>query len=386
MSDDSTHEEGEENIVEVIASDDDDDDASPVAAEAVQDDDDTDDEEIDDAQDADVVVADGDEAEVDADDNSGQEEEEVVAEVIVEAEEDDGEQEEEEEAVAVPMVVEEEEGNNGDDEEESDEEDDEPISSLKKKAQPKGEKVVKKSSTPKKKSKSKTKKAKRHSGEDSLGMTGYSLDAASAAREMLLQTVPSLPIRINESFVVRSFGQLNVQSADKFSTSSALYPVGFCCDRYEFSPVHGRVLKFRCGILDGKRSSLEYDGPVFRVMWGQGVDEDVDKVDYPYDPYTNSAPIASPENGDVVAVPASVGGNHEIALPTAGMRVKVRFEKDQYYYGTIQSVEEDEGEKKKKKRRSAEISIAYDDGFTEEAVFPDPDIMLVMPGMYTHFD
>ena len=32
-------------------------------------------------------------------------------------------------------------------------------------------------------------------------------------------------------------------------------------------------------------------GPIFRIMWGQGVDEDVDLFEYPYDLFSNSAPI-----------------------------------------------------------------------------------------------
>jgi hypothetical protein len=117
-------------------------------------------------------------------------------------------------------------------------------------------------------------------------------------------------------------------------------------------------------------------------MWGQGVDEDVDKVEYPYDPYANSAPILASENDDEVAIPAAPGGSaNTMALPTNGMRVKVRFEKDQFYYGTIIAVEAKESDsKKKKKKKTVEIVVQYDDGSTEEAPFPDPDIMLVMPG------
>jgi hypothetical protein len=223
-------------------------------------------------------------------------------------------------------------------------------------------------------------------GDDNLGISGDRLNAANAAREMLLETVQRLPVQMSENFIVRSFGQLHVERAshNKFATSNALYPEGFCCDRYEFSPVHGRVIKMRCAILDGKRTTLQYDGPIFRVMWGQGIDEDVDKVEYPYDPYANSAPISSSENDDVVAIPAAPGGasNNEMLLPTKGMRVKVRFEKDRSYYGTILTVDkktEPEG-KKKRKKKNVDIVIQYDDGSTEEAIFPDPDITLVMPG------
>ena len=119
-----------------------------------------------------------------------------------------------------------------------------------------------------------------------------------------------------------------------FSTPNALYPVGFCCDRYEFSPVHER-LQDEMFHLDGQRTNFHYNGPIFRVMWGQGVDEDVDRVEYPYNPYSNSAPIT--EGGDdVVAVPAGADTSHgRPGVPSPGMRVKVRFDDGQYYYGTI---------------------------------------------------
>ena len=118
-------------------------------------------------------------------------------------------------------------------------------------------------------------------------------------------------------------------------------------------------------------------------MWGQGVDEDVDKVEYPYNPYANSAPISSSNRDDVVAIPSAVGASSsEMIVPTEGMRVKVRFDRDQFYYGTITGVEEKtEAEKgKKKKKKSVKIVVLYDDGSTEDAPFPDPDITLVMPG------
>jgi len=241
-------------------------------------------------------------------------------------------------------------------------------------------KPTKTASTGKAKEKRPKRKKSRRSEGPAQGISADRLHAANAAREMLLQMVPILPIPVHESFVVRSFGQLHVEAADKFSTASALYPVGFCCDRFEFSPVHGRVIKLRCAIIDGKRTSLDHDGPIFRVMWGQGVDEDVDQVEYPYDPYAASAPITGNGVDDVVAIPAAPGLASELTLPSKGMRVKVRFDRDEFYYGTIESVEEPEGADKKKKRKEVSIVIEYDDGSTEEAVYPDADISLVMPG------
>jgi hypothetical protein len=331
-------------------SDEDDESAAPeVQAAVVLDDDENDDDDDDDDDDDNDNDDEDDENEEDDDDDDGisNADDAVVEAVAVVAEEDS-------------------------------DEDDQPLDSLK--TPKKAKKTPKKSASSAKSkdsSKRKKKKPKRLVDED---LSGQSLSAANAAREMLLEAVPTLPIQISDNFIVRSFGQLNVDAADKFSSSNALYPVGFSCDRYEFSPVHGRVIKLRCTILHGKRTKMDYDGPIFRIMWGQGVNEDVDKVEYPYDPYANSAPITSTDNDDVVAIPASAGSSSEMALPAPGMRVKVRFEKDQFYHGTIDSVDESTDEKKKKKRRSVDIVIQYEDGSMEEAVFPDPDITLVMPG------
>jgi hypothetical protein len=236
--------------------------------------------------------------------------------------------------------------------------------------------------------------------------------SANTARELLYETVQKMPFPVNthqgDTFSVRSFGQLKVatknneKSSNKFSTPTSLYPVGFSCDRIEFSPSHGRFLKLRCAILDGTRVGI--DGPLFRVLWGQGIDEDKDKVEYPYDPFSNSAPITgsgADGNGNddeaddvVVAIPTSAGyqpPSSQVA-PAVGMRVKTRFDKDKYYYGTISAVTEKEVEspsskgkrqtKNNKKKIDLEIAIKYDDGSAEVSVFPDPDISLVMPGAY----
>ena len=242
------------------------------------------------------------------------------------------------------------------------------------------------------KQKKRKKKAPREETTRFARISNERLNAATAAREMLIQTVPRLPVPITDTHVVRSFGQLQVEGVGepaKFATANALYPVGFSCDRYEFSPVHGRVLKMRCSILDGSRIRKNRaqpedipDGPVFRVMWGQGIDEDCDKIDYPYDPYSNSTPLTSSGGDDAVAIPAGPGiSKSPMVAPEAGMRVKVRFDQDQFYYGTIDSVVDKDADKpKRKKRKSVDIKINYDDGSSEVAVFPDPDIVLVMPG------
>lgn len=223
------------------------------------------------------------------------------------------------------------------------------------------------------------------------------MEAANGAREMLYEAVPRLPFPVSESssdqYYVRNFGRLKIgtdEISSKFSTPTALYPVGYSCDRYEFSPSHGRILKLRCSIIDGK--TIGETGPIFRVMWGQGIDDDVDKVEYPYDPFTNSAPITG-ESGDddAVAIPTSPTMHQPIdqqVVPAVGMRVKARFDKNQYYHGTITKVvEKEEGgnsaKSKKKKRKAVHMTILYDDGSTEETTFPDPDVTLAMPGMLT---
>lgn len=113
------------------------------------------------------------------------------------------------------------------------------------------------------------------------------MDVASDARDALRQAVPILPLPLSET-VIRSFGRLCVQypggssgstknngsegrgRSNKFSTSSALYPVGFSCNRYDFSPVHGRLLNMRCSILDG-RSIKAKQTEIIRVNAGNNV-------------------------------------------------------------------------------------------------------------------
>ena len=271
-------------------------------------------------------------------------------------------------------------------------------------------------------SKSKSSSSGKNSDMHFVRIDSRRMNSANTARELLYETVQKMPFPVTthpgDTFSVRSFGQLkmatknrkhksssnnnNTKESNNFCTPTSLYPVGFSCDRLEFSPSHGRFLKLRCAILDGTRIGVE--GPLFRVMWGQGIDEDKDKVEYPYDPYSNSAPItgnSGDDKGDdgdddvVVAmtIPTSAGyqpPSSQVA-PAVGMRVKTRFDKDKYYYGTITAVTEEEVDtnpsqkgkrqtKGNKKKIELEIAIKYDDGSAEESVFPDPDISLVMPG------
>ena len=201
-------------------------------------------------------------------------------------------------------------------------------------------------------------------------------EAATTARAMLIENVSRLPLVMPDSHVVRSLGRMNMLSP-LFATVNNLFPVGFSCDRYEFSPVLGRVLKLRCTILDGgkllqKQRELGLPetskvGPLFRIMWGEGIDDDAEGTSYPYDPYTSSAPITSAEE------------EADDVYPEEGMRVRVRYEHDQYYVGTILEVGDEELDKKTNKNLT-DIRIQYDDGSTEEAYYPDPDITLYLPG------
>jgi hypothetical protein len=245
-------------------------------------------------------------------------------------------------------------------------------------------------STTGKSSSGKTKKRRKVEDDDQLYGTvpPERREAATDARAMLQDTVPTLPVAIAES-QVRSFGRVfiepNMHDSD-YSSTIALYPIGFSCDRYEFSPVHGRLLKMRCSILSGRAikekqktaghavSTELPNGPMFRVVWGQGVDDDKgDNVDYPFDLYLHAKPLRAGKSKSAAAEEAALGST--VTSPGVGMRVKVRFDKTQYYTGVVVKVAES-----KKRRKQVEISIRYDDGSSETAMYPDPDIALLMPG------
>jgi hypothetical protein len=243
-------------------------------------------------------------------------------------------------------------------------------------------------------------------------VSAKSLAAAKDARTLLEEVVQLLPITMEEC-TVRSFGRLSVNgdplSENLFCSAGALYPVGFSCDRHEFSPVHGRVLKVNCAILDGAKirekqksmglpaeNRIKSDGPLFRLMWGPAVDEDATLFEHPYIPQIHSAPITSGPVVLAIADPTSNGGDDNIGRsgtpraaprvlePARGMRVRVRFEKNEWYNGTItKSVEQPSpppSSKKKKKPKSFMLQIRYDDGSVEELRYPDPDVALLLPG------
>jgi len=401
------------------------------------------------------------------------------------------------------------------------------------------------------------------------------MDAAISSRSFLSSNVEILPFPVSENIVVRSFGRIKVErdairgeetSGKKkkkskatstptkdnkygrvepvYSTAASIHPVGFSCDRFEFSPIHGRMIRLRCDILDGakvrklriaqkeaetraKRAAKakktreenkrkkeeaeaaaaaaaaaataqpetgtdgaaavqadaapssatgptaqpsepaqgggsgpvassdnpavpapapstsvsapadtvngaadakpelepkpstevkeeqasgeevkdngnsdalddlptplltldddddEYEGPIFRVMWGAGIEQNPENdYSYPYDVYSASAPLTD-DVVDAVAVPLD-GSGHVLGrtmVPEVGMRVSVRFDETRWYGGTITGIKD--GAKKGGKKLTPGqrlLSIDYDDGNQEEAVYPDPDVLLRSPG------
>lgn len=203
------------------------------------------------------------------------------------------------------------------------------------------------------------------------------VDLARDARDHLHEMVQYLPLVLAET-QVRSLGRLKLsrQRSTPFCTTAALYPIGFSCDRYEFSPIHGRLMQLRCTILDAAqvrqlqkdkhvpsdRMWPKADGPIFRVMWGLGVEEDkwADRTQIPFqaEPPLGGPPVKRPP-----------------MRPVVEQRVRVRFERREYHPGTITAVTT--------AGKSFKISIQYDDGSSEkDAPFPDPDITLVTPGTF----
>lgn len=257
------------------------------------------------------------------------------------------------------------------------------------------------------------------------GMPEVSAEKAAAAhkaRNALGETVSQLPHKVSETHIVRSFGRIKPEWHNSlgspldalYSSPHAIYPVGFSCDRLEFSPIHGRVIRIRCDILDGNtlRAGREQkikeekkikaeggepmlvdekfpgeknmedlgNGPVFRVTWGEGVEEKKDPS-CPFDPYVASANLGG--DVDAIAVPLSSNskGGKPAGLPEVGMRVSVRFDKGKVHGGAIAKVSPIEKKAKgKNKKALCEITIQYDDGVTEVTAFPDPDIVVAYQG------
>lgn len=249
-----------------------------------------------------------------------------------------------------------------------------------------------------------SKKTSASSSKHVVSVSAENAVAANAARTKLEQKVTHLPHRVSSSHTVRSFGRIMPEykatelDDTQYANPHSIYPVGFSCDRFEFSPIHGRIIKMRCDVLDGKelrerREHLENDtkmsssgdkdmdslgnGPIFRVTWGEGVEEDkVTEPSCPFDPYVASAHLSG--DVDAIAVPAKKGkAKSSSALPEVGMRVSVRFDKCKMYGGSITKVKPMEKQSRNKKAL-CNISIKYDDGVTETTAYPDPDIVVAM--------
>jgi hypothetical protein len=163
----------------------------------------------------------------------------------------------------------------------------------------------------------------------------------------------------------------------------------------------------RCTILDGRSVKANQklggfpvqndlpDGPLFRIMWGRGVDEDAittattsmmdhKTMEYTFDPFMQSKPIVSTgsTSNDKLIMDAIKTTKRSSIIPKEGMRVKVLADKDVYFPGTITTVNEVEPTvtNGKKKRKRYQVKIQYDDGIHEEMTFPDLDIDLLLPG------
>lgn len=216
--------------------------------------------------------------------------------------------------------------------------------------------------------------------------------AANDARAMLRETVPVLPFPIADT-QVRSLGRLRVEdeansNRKKFCSATNLFPVGFSCDRSEFSPVHGRSLKMRCTILDSTNmSGIKEEGskvrkarPLFRVMWGQGLDDDPERdSEYPYDPNIHSPPMfAATKSSLVNAVKYKSENDMSIKLER-GMPVKVRVDDDKFFRGRIVEVSPVDD----KISGQCEVTVGYEHGLSETFQYPDPDLQLLIPGMFS---
>ena len=233
-------------------------------------------------------------------------------------------------------------------------------------------------------------------------------EVAKAARTSLVETAQSLPMVVSDTQVVRSFGRID----PRYATVNNIFPVGFSCDRLEFSPVHGRVLKMRCTILDGenllkrqrelKLKETAAEGPLFRIMWGQGIDEDENQTPFPYDATKDSPAIPveglndcnnnDDDNNDKSPQPPSKdkskkGSNDKSKnkpkpiAPKEGMRVRVLYDKTQYFMGKLTWVGSEQKEKRSGKKKTP-VKIRYDDGSLEDATLPDPDIAICLHGAF----
>lgn len=389
--------------------------ADGLPQEAVEVDEDDVDEEDGEGSDEDPHERNGVHRPMDVDDDDDDDEEDLengvddsAVNVNDDGDEDDEEEEEEEEVLAA-VVVDDEDGNDDEDEDDADEPATEVITEaaviVAKPAPTKKSPAAKKRSAPpaattpksgrKRQPSSSTpgKKRSRNDGESHQPKVPTDrLKAAQQARSILNGAISTLPAEVSESYLVRNLGRLYAEASSEeplFSSANALYPVGFSCDRFEFSPVHGRVIKLRCSILDGRKIRKKQinnfleptvsEGPVFRVMWGRGVDEDSDRVRYPYHMYRDSPYVNVERCGDTVEIPPKTNVDDR-CVPVEGMRVKVQFEGNVFYSGSISEVGDTFFDKKHEMR--THIVIEYDDGHEEKAIYPDPDLFLLPPGRF----
>ncbi len=354
----------------------------------VQDEDENEEDEQEDDLGSEQEEEDNDEGEEDNDEGeevNDEEEEETAVEGVVEANRDDEDDDEGEEVLAAVIIEDEPIAAT----EEVEDDDAQPMVEIEEvyKAKP-----VAKKSKPSSAGKKKKKAGKVTSSAYGLRMDvrPENLEAAKDARATLRDMVQSLPMPFGD-IQVRSFGRIHVESDKsgkeaKFSSAGSIYPIGFSCDRFEFSPVHGRVLKMRCTILDGRRikqlqrekgfrvTERLADGPVFRVVWGQGIDEENDDDLGPFDPELDAPLIDT----------SKTFTKHSVMRPRVGMQVQVRFGKNQTYGGIITKVGERHPSMKDSQRKglppNQDITIQYDDGFSETITYPDADVALVVPG------
>lgn len=208
--------------------------------------------------------------------------------------------------------------------------------------------------------------------------------AIDQAREMLVTEVPALPACI-AGVVVHSFGKVRPDNSflSKYSRPNAIHPIGFSCTRYEFSPVHGRIIKMRCDILEGEQGSEmesisecdDEEGPIFAISWGKGIDDEKVSPIQNFDPFEEGKPVnESVDNG----------GNTERTStsvdPFIGAKVKVRFDNDWWYSGTVSRFNEIDKKRDEETvfdcKKSWNLTIDYDDGATEDAIYPSREVLL----------
>ena len=242
--------------------------------------------------------------------------------------------------------------------------------------------------------------------------------AIAHARNLLLMEVPALPILLNSSSataecLIESFGEVqtynNNNNASSTSQSnrrrsryckpSAIYPIGFQCVRYEYSPLHGRMIALRCSVRSG---------PVFVISFGDVNEIDRNNINEnngnmnvnaglrSFDPYPDvQAPAVyhrdNYERDDSATVTASSTVKWD-ALgntipPQVNYAAKVRFDNDWWYAGYVSDVNTKPNandlnavDTLSTSASSWLISITFDDGAVEDDIeYPSPDVLLFHP-------